>query len=296
MNLFQLKIKHKKFKKSLGQLYIPFVCFIATFIWSISVNHFIDRFNAGYLSYFNIHSKLSITEITSHSKWTFIIVFSLILIMFFYLISFLNNYLKNNYKFILKLRNFIIYFILIAISIFITFYGFFIYMFYIDNLIPFEDVIRYLSKEKMTILAMTCIITIYISISAQVIITFENKTNNYKLNTTRRKFNIQFDLQKLFVSYCILTAILSIGMIDYISSSLGNVFASFEIAYPYFYDTKSNVEYIVIAKSNDLSLVVNVNSINQKDKKGEILPTNYIFKNIESIELTDRSITIPNKH
>lgn len=188
MNLFQLKIKHKKIKKSLGQLYIPFVSFVGTFIWSISANHFIDRFNAGYLSYFNIHSKLSITEITSHSRWTFMIVFSLILIMFYYLISFLNKLFKNNHKILKKIRNFIIYSILIAIIIFFTLNGFFIYMFCVDNLMSFNDVINYLKEEQITILAMTFIITIYISISAQVIIAFENKTNNNKIGITNNKF------------------------------------------------------------------------------------------------------------
>lgn len=74
------------------------------------------------------------------------------------------------------------------------------------------------------------------------------------------------------------------------------MFASVEIAYPYFSDTETNVEYIVIAKSNDLSLIVDVNSINKKNEDGVILPTNYIFKNIENIKLIDVSISVPNDH
>lgn len=280
-----------KTKNSLDQLFVPFISFIAIVLWNNFSNHIEEKFNIGYLKTFGITSKIPINEITSHSKWVSFF-FLIMIILFLYLFS---SFLYNNTIAKIKEKKdyffkIICFFVVSLIVSFITIFVYLLYFFCIDNLLPFKEVIIVLfTLPLLWILSVFSALYMTIMNVIKFCFNFDNIDNTSKLNIK--------DLSvKIVLIPTLLSVFVGIIILDNFFIDTGKLFATTENTYPSFSETSIECidnedceiikEYIIIANTNNQSLIIEINS------DGTIKnPTNYMYKDLENLNLTDKLIT-----
>lgn len=258
------------------EILLPFILFIASFVWSILADHLNNIYKIGYLNYFDIKSFYDIEGVNFNIFLTsFILLILFCASTWFIPYCFTNIFpapLKKNLKF------YIIRLVFYTVITWLLLQVFFIYVIKIENKINISDII----KESWSIIefAYSSVIIGIIEIITECKINSLSKNDNKKIENLENK---QIELWKIALMSFLLLGF-GLFFLDNLFFSFGEMTAQLHTFYPSF--VENSKEYIVIAKmENQNYLIIQLPTEKESNKN-----TTCFIKDISNTPLVDKNV------